>query len=275
MLHLRRTLPLTLIAFAGATSLASAGTSTAPPGYRRVQSPLITAPAGSAFDTGGQVSCPAGTVVWGGDVSYVGGSPVDGDSINTAAPTANGWKGRYNNTSANDLTFRIQAFCARAPRRYAQVFQVQANPNGGSVSATATCPRRTVLLGGGASSTGDSVSAFQISAWPSSSKTYSAWMFNGGDRDEQLVVYALCGARPPGYAIVSNTSTSSSGSALGNTVGCPAGTTLTGGGVKVAIPRPQTPLGSSGQNSGEQWYADVLNTSGLPITTTVYAICAA
>jgi len=101
-------------------------------------------------------------------------------------------------------------------------------------------------------------------------------MFNGSGRDEQLVVYALCGKRPPGYAIASSTFTNSSGSGgLDTTAVCPGGTTLTGGGVKVAVPTPRTPIGSADQSSGEQWTAAVLNTTGLPLTTTVYAICAA
>ena len=52
---------------------ASAATApTAPPGYQRVISAPIPIPPGT-FDSGGQVTCPAGTVPWGGGAGFTGG----------------------------------------------------------------------------------------------------------------------------------------------------------------------------------------------------------
>src|SRR3954465_8974124 len=123
--------------------------------------------------------------------------------LNTSAPSGSGWKARYNDRSSRNATFGIVAICARAPRRYTTTFASIDNPAGTQVSATATCPARTVLLGGGTQSTSDLPAASITSAWPSSNKTFTGVMWNGTARAERLVVFALCGKRPAGYHVVS------------------------------------------------------------------------
>src|SRR4051812_33840016 len=164
---------LALAALAAAAPAALA----APPGYVRVTSPVFQAPVG--IQSGGQIDCPAGTVPWGGGAGFFGGLPDFGMNLNTSAPTLTGWRARYNNTSSRTATFGIIAICANTPKRYVQTFSTVDNPAGSQNSATATCPARTVLLGGGAFSTSDLPNTVITSAWPSSSTTYSAVLFNG------------------------------------------------------------------------------------------------
>src|SRR5262249_39897523 len=87
-----------LVPAAAATNAVAASAAPAPPGYQRVRSAPIPIPPGM-FDTGGQVTCPTGTVTWGGGVGFTGGFAGLGENINTSAPTGNGWRGRYNNSS--------------------------------------------------------------------------------------------------------------------------------------------------------------------------------
>src|SRR3954464_9884342 len=93
----------------------------APVGYTRVFTPPIQVLA-NGNDAGGEVACPAGTVPWGGGVSFSGGTSEFGQDINTSAPTANGWRGRYNNRNGRTTDFVVGAVCAAQPRKYTMSF---------------------------------------------------------------------------------------------------------------------------------------------------------
>jgi len=165
---------------------------TAPPGYRIVRGPLMPAPAGP-LDSGGQVSCPTGTVAWGGGTAVQGvGGPTE--SINTSAPNGpTAWRARVNNTGVETQQFGIDAICARQPKGYAQTFAQIGNPQHTQASATATCPANTVLLSGGVLSTSDSALASVTSAFPASSTKFTAFVNNGTGVNEVLTAFAICG----------------------------------------------------------------------------------
>src|SRR5262249_32304618 len=152
-----------------------------------------------------------------------------GMNLNTSAPSANGWRARYNNTSTQPGTFGIVVECATAPKRYTQAFATVDNPVGSQNTATATCPARTVLLGGGAFSTSDLPQAVITSAYPSSSTTYTAVEFNGTARAERLTAFAICGKRPTGYRIVSVTSSGTGPADFNIGALCPGAKTLLSG----------------------------------------------
>ena len=118
-----------LLVVIGVASPAHATTvPTAPPGYHRVFSSPIPIPP-SQLDHGGQVTCPTGTVPWGGGAGFTGGIAGSGENINTSAPTADGWRARYNNSSTrpNDA-FAVEAICARKPLGYTVAFATVDNP---------------------------------------------------------------------------------------------------------------------------------------------------
>jgi hypothetical protein len=230
------------------------------------------------LDTGGQVTCPSGTVPWGGGTSFTGGLPAIDQNINTSAPSGDGWRARYNNAPGHpDDHFVINGVCAKAPHGYTQQFTVVDNPAMTQVSGVATCPKGTVLLSGGVFSTSDAVNAFTTSAFPRGPHAYVGSMWNGTTRTEKLVVYAICGARPSRYQIINNTGTST---ATGNTdilggAVCPMGSTVIGGGVKITDPRPTVSLGESLPVSRSQWGSQILVAAPGTVTETSSAICAA
>ena len=109
-----------LMSVAGAAPALAAGTSTAPPGWVEVDSGPIPIPPGQA-GSGGSISCPPGTIPWGGG-AFVSGAPDIGEDINSSAPTDVGWTARYNNrTTRMSETFGLDAICANRPPGYTVV----------------------------------------------------------------------------------------------------------------------------------------------------------
>jgi hypothetical protein len=229
------------------------------------------------FDSGGQVACPAGTVPWGGGVGFTGGIANAGESINTSAPTGNGWRGRYNNsgTRASD-DFAVDAICANQPAGYTTTFTTVDNPAGAQSAATAVCPTGTRLFSGGTLSTADTVDVQLLSAWPLGPERFKSVMLNGSATDQQLTTFAICGHRPTGYTIASATGSDTGGpvTQVGGAQ-CPAGTSILGGGIHVHSPRPAVTLGASLDEPDTQWLSEVVNLAPDPATVTIYAICAA
>src|SRR5215831_2231991 len=265
-----------LVPAAAATNAFAASTATAPPGYQRVRSAPIPIPPGM-FDTGGQVTCPMGTVPWGGGVGFTGGIAGLGENINTSAPAGNGWRGRYNNSSTRtDDNFVVDAICAKKPVGYTATFTTVDNPAGTKSAAIAVCPVGTRLLSGGTLSTADTVDVQLLSAWPLGPERFKSVMWNGSATDQQLTTFAICGHKPAGYAITSATGSDTGGpDTLVGGAQCPAGTSILGGGIHVTSPRPTVTLGLSLDEPDTQWLAEVVNAAPDPATVTIYAICAA
>src|SRR5689334_9938839 len=265
-----------LVPAAAATNATAASTPTAPPGYQRLRSAPIPVPPGT-FDAGGQVACPAGTVPWGGGAGFVGGFAGAGDSINTSAPTGNGWEGRYNNTSTRpDDHFVVDAICAKQPVGYTTTFTTVDNPPGSKSAAVAVCPAGTRLFSGGTLSTADTTDVQLLSAWPPGPARFKSVMWNGSATDQQLTTFAICGHRPTGYTITSATGSDTGGpDTLAGGAQCPAGTSILGGGIHVTSPRPTVTLGASLDEPATQWLSEVVNSATEPATATIYAICAA
>jgi|SRR5215471_16256875 len=255
---------------------ASASTPTAPPGYQRLRSASIPVPPGM-FDAGGQVACPAGTVPWGGGAGFTGGFAGAGDSINTSAPTGNGWEGRYNNSGTRlDDHFVVDAICAKQPAAYTTSFTTVDNPPGSKSAAIAVCPAGTRLLSGGTLSTADTTDVQLLSAWPLGPARFKSVMWNGSATDQQVTTFAVCGHRPASYTITSATGSDTGGpDTLVGGAQCPAGTSILGGGIHVTSPRPAVTLGASLDEPATQWLSEVVNSAAAPATVTIYAICAA
>ena len=144
----------------------------------------INAPS-SALDTGGQIAtCPVGTVVWGGGVSFTGGQFALGESINTTAPNG-----------SDDVARPVQQHHRphhpdRHPRRLRQPagaatrmqFATADNPPHTQSHAIAICPSNAVLLSGGAFSTSDKASVFMLSDFPVTQRKFRVVMWNGSER---------------------------------------------------------------------------------------------
>jgi hypothetical protein len=230
------------------------------------------------LDTGGSVTCPTGTVPWGGGAGFTGGSPGVGENVNTSAPSGNGWRARYNNANGRPADdFAVVGVCANAPHGYTTTFAAVDNPPMTQVSDVATCPTGTVLLGGGVFSTSDSVNAFATSAFPRGSHAYAGSMWNGTARDEKFDVFAICGAKPPKYTIVRSpeTLTVGAGTDIASSAECPPGTSLISAGVSVATPRPTVSIGAMLPESRTDVLSELLTAASGTVSATTSVICAA
>ncbi len=256
---------------------AAAQAATAPAGYTIVRRPLMPAPV-TPLDSGAQISCPSGTVVWGGGAA-IAGIPGPGQTINTSAPGGmTSWRARVNNSGPGSAQFAVGAVCAKKPKGYAMPFAQAANPAHTQTTATATCPADTVIFDGGVRSTSDSAQTAVTSALPTGNTRFTATVSNGTAAGEQLDVFAICGHRPTGYRIVRASGTADPAGtpvAISGGPGCPHGTSVIGGGARVATPLPTTPLGQAIDGGPMNWVSTIISTSSLPVTDTFATICAA
>ena len=245
-----------------------------PPGYVIVRGGPFTATPGT-FDSGGSAACPAGTVVWGGGVAFSGGSNAS-LNVNTSEPSGSGgWEARVNNTGTATVQFLVDAICANKPTGYKLVFKIVDNPPNTQSHATAICPSPKVLLGGGTLSTSDQAPAILTSAWPQSSTRFTAYMFNGTTTDAQLDVLAVCGHKPTGYQIASNSASVDPGFTLVDGIGCPAGTSALSGGTQDPDHVPVVQVGGSIDQGSFGWAINVNNTGQSVHQVNGYVICAA
>jgi hypothetical protein len=252
---------------------------TKPPRYVIVSSEL-TAPQ-SDYNTMGTASCPAGTATWGGGM-YFAVYRVPTSSINSSfwnASSPGGWVVRVNNTGTGSDTVFVSAICAKKPSKYQLVSTTVDDPSGAQTSGVATCPAKTVILSGGVASTADQASVYLTSAYPTSARTFQAYQDNGSTNDQPFSVYALCAAKPHGYALTSASSTAPPGEQGLAIADCPATTSVIGGGIGTSVPSPKViPVESNpqpsedGQPSG--WAAVNENTLDAAVSVTAYAICA-
>ena len=259
---------------AGAARRPAAVGANHPAGYQIVSSGSLNA-APSALDTGGSAACPAGTVVWGGGASFVNGYFGPALTVNTSEPESAGWEARVNNTGTSTAQFAVDAICADKPKGYEFVSQSVDNPAGSQSQATAVCPSHKVVLGGGTLSTSDQAGAVLTSAWPAASKKFTAYMYNGTADDARLIVYVVCGHKPTGYTIVSNSSSVGSGSTLLDGIACPAGTSALDGGAQAVGHSPLVQVGGSIDQGAFGWSLKMNNEAPSTQEVDAYVICAA
>ncbi len=241
-----------------------------PAGYVRV-SQTFAVSAGT-FDSGGQLSCAAGKVAWGGGIGFV--SAYANDSLNTSAIDGSaGWQGRANDPPGDPNTvLLVDLICAKKPRLYRMQSTLVDDPAGSQTSGSATCPTGTVLLSGSVISDGDTTSEYLTSAWPTNSKTFEAVQENQSTSDQPFDVLALCAKKPPGYVIVNVTATAPPGISSASPI-CPTGTVPIGGGIHVATPSPAiVPLYNSVTTQG--WVTETSNSTTSATQIASYAICA-
>ncbi|HEY3765642.1 MAG TPA: hypothetical protein VGL44_10840 [Gaiellales bacterium] len=261
-------------ALVAVTATSASAAATAPPGYRIVRTANLAAPP-SIFNTTGQASCPTGTVPWGGGVSMSNGFAAVGTSINTSEPVAGSWRARVNNASGTAQSFRVDVICAKQPKGYKVAFASADNPPHDNTPATASCPTGTVVLSGGALSTSDTTAEAITSLGPNGSHGYSAFIANTSNVDQHLTVFAVCAAKPPKYAIVSQSVSDMGPDDPVETPVCPAGTSVLGGGFKVAAPGFDIPIAGSLDEDRHGWFGEAVNQRSGATVVTGQAICGA
>jgi hypothetical protein len=195
-------------------------TASAPKGYVIVNSGTFDNPVGA--ESNATATCPAGTVVWGGGVLDSGflGQTING-SYPSVPPTA-AWTVYVDNAGSTDESFTVYAVCAKKSKKYVIEQASMSVPTGTQAGLTAACPAKTVVLGGGAFSSGIG-SAYAINTtYPGNTTHWSSDMNNTGST-ETAIDYAICGKKPKGYVIVPGTATDNPpGSDTGTTASCPS-----------------------------------------------------
>ena len=243
-----------------------------PPGYSVVGADF-DAPSG-VLSTGA-VECPAGTVVWGGG-SFTNGANTFLADVNSSVPYGSGaWVASINNTSGADLSFDVQAICADQPAKYV-ISATTDNPAGTQNYVQVTCPKGTVVLGGGAYSDSTDPADNMNSSFPSvSKKKVGSWfgnMNNGSGSDASVTSSAICARKPKGYKQYFTTVQNPAGQQTAASTTCQAGMPISGG--------PISEGGGLSVNMGASlaygnlWAVDENNASPSPFALAVYVLCA-
>jgi hypothetical protein len=203
----------------------------------KVFSAAVTVPAGS--QTYGSVSCPTGTVVYGGGALTPSDDPAVNINSSWPIPSGAGWQVYLNNGSASATTLTVSAECAKAPADY-QI--VTTGPIDDPAETTqyldSLCPLTAgvkVLGGGGYSSSPETTVNFNRSMpfLGTHPKTYSWLLYvaNMGSDDNSMTAYAICG-KVPKYSVVVAQFANASG-LTDVTASCPSGTVVLGGGAEL------------------------------------------
>ncbi len=267
----RMSVVATLVALLTAATAPAALAATAPPGYADVELYQTAAPGGFVVPL--QVSCPTGTVVWGGGAGDL--TPIIGETLaGSFAYGSTAWFGQYNNSSTLSRTFQADALCANRPKGYAQKHKTVDNPSGTLTAASVACPAGTVVLGGGAQTTADAPGSFIENTWPKTKTAFAASNLNLTGNDEKLTVVAVCAKQPAGYTRATQVVSATGAGGYYTEARCPAGTSIIGGGVHITPIAQGVTIGASTNRGTAAWEGRVIVTSPATLTITTKAICA-
>ena len=204
-----------------------------PAGYKLVKAGPLDAPGGSQSQA--IVQCPGSEVpVGGGAMVSPSGSndPVLFASINSSYPLSHEWVVDVNTSGSSgaDASFEGYAICVNSVSSYTVVNSgLMSNPAGASTLATATCPGKTALVGGGAFSSSTNISV-NVGVDAPTSSTWRVIMNNGSAAAASVTAYAVCEKKPSGYSEPFTITTVVSGAETPLGVDCPKGTVPLSGG---------------------------------------------
>jgi hypothetical protein len=265
-----------LLGVIGVIPPAGAQPNARPPGYQQIVTGPVTVPP-TASATKAVAKCPKGSTIWGGGVSVGNDVQFEALGINNtiAYVQRNEWIGLADNAGTDTAQEYATAICAKKPTNYRVRAASAENPAGTMTTIRATCPAGTVMLSGGISAATEAYNISVKSAWPSSSTTFQAEMWNESTSNEVIIASVLCAPKPPNYRIVSATRPVASGVNLVDHVPCPAGSVVLGGGVDIASASTADNVMASTPGGVVQWETSSWNDTGATQNITSYAICAA
>jgi hypothetical protein len=240
-----------------------------PRGYALVTSSTFLAPTGQ--QTRGAVTCPRGRVPLSGSAAIDSLDPFT--SVNGSFPQGRQWVADVDNFSDNDVTFEVEAVCARPPTGYSVVNGPLApSPGGTQASSEAECPPGTKPLGGGVATSSNGLDSNINSTIPDGESWFVKMSNSGGDA-VNFSVRAVCGTLAGytvvfGSGVVNPADTSSLSSAS-----CPAPTVPIGGGAASNALSVSVNIGGMGP-SGSDFVSSMHNASGVDFISSTYALCA-
>jgi hypothetical protein len=242
-----------------------------PAGLVSLQGPLLSAP--PLTQTRGTISCPIGTVPFGGGALFSSGDLKA--NINSSFPTSTGWAADVNNGASFASTFKLFVVCGQKPKLYQQV---ASGPNDVPASSQrpgiASCPTGTVPFGGGALVNTTSLFVNLNSTFP----TANGWRTDVNNQlgsARQFTAFAICARKPAGYTQVVGASVDNpTGLASIGQAFCPGVTAPLGGGVVSATSDTRANLNATFAASGDGWAGVVNNASPFSFTMSVRIVCA-
>jgi hypothetical protein len=268
-MHWRRLVPALVLAGA-CGALAVPGAAAGPPrGYTLVNSSTLVAPAGE--QTRGVVTCPIGLVPLSGSAAIHSVSVLA--SVNSTFPLGSNWIADVNNASGSDVTFEVDAVCARQPKNYSVVSSpILQSPTGTDTLGAAICPHGSKPLGGGVSSSSFSVFA-SINTTVPAGPDWVADVTNASGDEVDFAVRAVCG-KVPGYTVTTgDVVLNPAGSHTLSFATCPAPNVPIGGGAGSSTSNIGVNIGGMG-TSGSDFVSSMNNATGVEFTSSTTAICA-
>ena len=299
--------PNTLIAYAPAfssvTPTSVTFTATGVPtltGYQVVTSAVTTLAAGGGF-LRNTAMCPVGKKVLGGGAQVVGAGSADFNTrVQESAPgTVNGgaqdvWLVSMKNLDASPHDVQIFAVCGTPPAGYEVVSSSGVSLASGAFNRqSVVCPAGKHVLGGGVAVIGEGSADFNTRVQESGPATV-----NGGAQDVWVVsvknadasshtvgISAICASPLWRYQVIvsGNISLGAAGGFNRQSVLCPAGTSILGGGAQVIgegsadfNTRLQESAPNTVNGGGQDvWLASLKNEDAAPHTMAIRAVCVA
>jgi len=163
-----------------------------PASYKIVTGATQDDPAGSRAGT--YAACPKGTVSLGGggaskssdtSVSLNGIQPITGDGIYN-------FEVYMNNASASDSSFEAQVICGKKPTGYVLKSAKASNPSRKDSSSHASCPAKSVVVGGGALSSSIDLAVDVTTTAPDKDSAWVSSEANGSSSDASVTSFAIC-----------------------------------------------------------------------------------
>jgi hypothetical protein len=232
------------------------------------------------FDHGDQMSAPASQQLTAGTVAPGGTIDVSVDLLSPAAPGT--YQGFFKLRASDSSIFgigpdhntafwvKIQVVAAPPPASpYTdQVFTQVSVASGTWGYAVATCPGGSVVVGGGYATNHNNVVVYNSSP---SGNGWKAYAKNYSGSSQLLNAYAICLYNTAGSSDEDHMQKTIAPGTYGyDTVTCPAGKVVTGGGF---ASNPDTMWVYNTSKNGNGWRVYAKNISGSNVILTIYAVC--
>lgn len=220
------------------------------------------------------------------------GSQVDADGTDVAGSAGDGSDGGQPGNGSDDGSNGGDDGAGEgAPPLvgYHVVHEQHAVPAHGFLRRSVACPAGTVVLGGGVRKVGAPIEPSPVVVQESNPGTTGGgttfgWLVaarNTAAAERTLEISAVCAEPPPGYELVRTDAIVQSGEVMRQSVSCPAGTVVLGGGAQVVGAGSSdfrtdllesAPEGLSG--TATSWTVALLNDGGQQRTVGFRAVCA-
>ncbi len=263
----------------GATLVAPGLASAAPIGAPKLSGyTLVEADGTVPADGQGHItaSCPSGDDVLGGG-GYQSTQNTQ-ESLNSSYPISDtAWSVYFNNASSGSVTGVTIAYCASSSSL--KKFSVSTGssetvPANSDLQVTATCPAKTVSLGGGWFNDSTEVTAGATMSAPLGTNGWRAFVAAGSESVPGRAL-AVCAKEPAGWAQVSSAYSSvPAGSQATVGVACPSGSKVVGGGSFDSSDDSLVLIGLTDSFSSKKgWQSAVNNNTGSAVSADAWGVC--